>query len=189
MSMHVCAAGCVVLCCAVSEPHLRCRLLVWVEQAGDGAAIFYSPFSGGKKQELHTLQSGSKPVAMAINETTNILYWVDLGLMEISYAEWNMSILEPIPLVALSPDQFVNDMTLLDGYLYLTDRDGARIQRIFHGEGTPEFEDVFRGLHAPMSVVAEWEERKHLHSGKYGCALVLLCAPLRVWLCSRFQPV
>ena len=168
---------------------------MWAEQAGDGAAIFYSPFSGGQKQKqkLYTLQSGSKPVAMAINETTNRLYWVDLGLMKINYVEWNVSkewnISESRCLVALSPDQFVNDMTLLDGYLYLTDRDGARIQRIFHGEGTPEFEDVFRGLHAPLAVVAEWEERKHLHSGKYGCALVLLCAPLRVWLCSRFQPV
>ena len=167
-------------------PHLRCRLLLWVEQAGDGAAIFNSTFSGGQKQELYRLKNRSKPVAMAINETTDELYWVDLGLMEIGYAVLNGS--QTRRLVALSQNQFVSDMTLLDGYLYLTDRDGAKVQRIFPGGGTPQFEDVFGGLHAPKAVVAQWEERNY-HSGKYERAPVLLCAPLRVWFCSRFQPV
>ena len=65
---------------------LCCRLLVWVEQDGPGAAIFYNSFNGGIKQRLYTLWTSSWPVGVAINETTSTLYWVDSGLKEISYA-------------------------------------------------------------------------------------------------------
>lgn len=163
--------------------HLCCRLLVWAEQDGDGAAIFCSPFNGGRKQRLYTLPTGSQPVAMAINETTNILYWVDFGLKEIGYVQWNMS--QPRRLVLLEEDQYLSDVTLRSGYLYLTDRDGGSVQRIFPGGENPAFEVVFDGLRAPKSAVAVWEDDVF---GKCACVLMLRSL-LRVRLCCRSQHV
>lgn len=98
------------------------------------------------------LQTGSKPVAMVINETTKTLYWVDIGLKEISHAQWNVS--QPQRLVALEDSQYFSDITLMDGYLYLTDQSGGRIQRISTGGVNPVFEEVFEGLRAPRAALA-----------------------------------
>ena len=152
------------------------RLLVWVEQADAGAAIFYSPVSGGWKQKLYMLPTGSRPVAMAINETTETLYWVDIGLKEISHAQWNAS--QPQRLVALEDSQYFSDITLRNGYLYLTDRSGGHIQRIFPGGVNPAFEEMFEGLPAPRAAVAVL--KNGLGYGEYDCVFVLLCLVLTV---------
>lgn len=155
------------MCCTVVSTCPCCSLLVWAELDGAGAAIWFSPLNGSWKQKLYDLQSDSRPVAMGINEETTTLYWVDAGLREIGYARWNVS-QSPQRLVALEEGQYLSDISLKDGYLYLTDRSSGRIQRLLPVGENPAFEEVFEGPPAPRAVVAH-EELLNIIYGK--CAV------------------
>ena len=126
---------------------------MWAELNDAGAAILFSPLNGGWKKKLYNLTAGSRPVAMAIDEAaTTTLYWVDVGLKEIGYAIWNVSL--PRRLVALQEGQYFSDISLRDGYLYLTDQSSGRIQRLPLGGENPTFEVVFDRFPTPRAIVA-----------------------------------